>query len=103
MEPCDAARESGLAGARLADEGEALARAYHEVDVVQNLIGSVRRIHAENRDESVLDLDLGSRRRRHASGCGVGENRRMSDAADLVLGGHRLERRLRDRACLLDV
>ena len=67
----DAAGERGLAGARLADEREALARSHHEVDVVQHLPRSVRRVHAAHGDERVLDLDLGSRRRRDASCRGV--------------------------------
>ena len=50
-------------------------------------------------DERVLDLDLRPRRRRDPSCGGIAENDGMADAADLVIVGYRLERRLR-RSCM---
>ena len=58
MQAGDAARERRLAGARLADERDALAGADGQLDVEQHLAGAVRGADAADGDERVLGVEL---------------------------------------------
>ena len=85
VQSCDAAGECRLARARLAHEGETLARSHDEPDVVQHLPRSVRRVQPAHGNERVLDLDLRPRHRRDTSCRGVAENVGVPNAENLVI------------------
>ena len=99
----DAASERRLAGSGLADERQTLARPHDELDVVQDLSGSVRRVHSDDRRRARLrsrsraaaSPRSGLRRRRRGrrhGGCSAPRDRRTPARA--AAG---------DRACLLGV
>src|SRR5205085_9309598 len=56
MQPCDPARERRLAGARLADERDALARQHREIDVERRLAVTVPRVQAADVHEQGVEL-----------------------------------------------
>ena len=103
VEPADAACERRLAGARLADERETLARPDRQVDVEQHLPSAVRGADSADGDERFVDLDLGRGHRSRPSRRSVGQDGRMPDAPHDVLLRDELERRLGGTARVLRV
>ena len=93
----DAAGQRRLAGARLADQRQALARLDRQVDVEQHLPRAVRGVHSAHLDQhgfGVRDLPLG---REPALAHSGGLHFPVPEAAHLVTFGNALDRRKRGR------